>query len=73
MISLIEWRAVGRQSVGNASAFAVVDENYEACSLWGELCATCHEEEAGFRLERVCTKTTVTFARAAEDAILLGV
>jgi len=57
-------------SVANTGRLLVVDEDYEAFGLSGELAAIALEAGLKFRFARVCTKGTIPFARALEDATL---
>jgi pyruvate dehydrogenase E1 component beta subunit len=51
----------------------VVDEDYEGFGLSGELAAVALEAGLSFRFRRVCTQTTIPFARELEDEILPNV
>lgn len=48
----------------------VVDEDYEGFGLSGELAAVVMEAGIPARLARVCTRTTIPYARDQEDATL---
>jgi pyruvate dehydrogenase E1 component beta subunit len=48
----------------------VVDEDYEAFGLSGELSAVVLEAGISCRFARVCTQTTIPYARNLEDRIL---
>lgn len=48
----------------------VVDEDYEAFGLSGELAAVVLEAGVDCKYARVCTKTTIPYARPLEDQIL---
>jgi pyruvate/2-oxoglutarate/acetoin dehydrogenase E1 component len=51
----------------------VVDEDYEACGLSGELAAVALEAGLSFRYRRVCTRTTIPFNRQLEAETLPNV
>jgi len=51
----------------------VVDEDYEGFGLSGELAAVALEAGLSFRFGRVCTQTTIPYARELEDEILPNV
>ena len=48
----------------------VVDEDYQAFGLSGELCAIVHEAGISFTYGRVCTQETIPYARNREDYVL---
>jgi pyruvate/2-oxoglutarate/acetoin dehydrogenase E1 component len=50
-----------------------VDEDYEGFGLSGELSAILLEEGITFKYVRVCTQTTIPFARSKEDQTLPNV
>jgi acetoin:2,6-dichlorophenolindophenol oxidoreductase subunit beta len=51
----------------------VVDEDYEGFGLSGELAAVALEAGLRFKFGRVCTQTTIPYAREVEDEILPNV
>jgi len=51
----------------------VVDEDYEGFGLSGELAAVALEAGLRFKFGRVCTQTTIPYAREREDEILPNV
>jgi acetoin:2,6-dichlorophenolindophenol oxidoreductase subunit beta len=51
----------------------VVDEDYEGFGLSGELAAVALEAGVGVKYARVCTQTTIPFARELEDEVLPNV
>jgi acetoin:2,6-dichlorophenolindophenol oxidoreductase subunit beta len=51
----------------------VVDEDYQVCGLSGELAATVLEAGIPLRYARVCTETTIPYARPAEEQTLPNV
>ena len=51
----------------------VVDEDYEGFGLSGELAAVALEAGLAIKYARVCTRTTIPFARRLEDATLPNV
>jgi len=51
----------------------VVDEDYESFGLSGELAAVLLEAGVPFKYARVCTQTTIPYARNLEDEVLPGV
>jgi len=51
----------------------VVDEDYERFGLSGELAATVLEAGIPFKFARVCTRTTIPYARSMEDEVLPNV
>lgn len=60
-------------SVQKTGVLVVVDEDYENCGLSGEISAICNEANLQFRFGRICTQTTIPFARASEDETLPNV
>jgi pyruvate/2-oxoglutarate/acetoin dehydrogenase E1 component len=60
-------------SVARTGRLLVVDEDYEAFGLSGELSAIVLEAGIPFRYGRVCTRTTIPFARRLEDETLPNV
>lgn len=61
------------EQVGRTRRLLVVDEDYEGFGLSGELAAVALEAGCSFQYGRVCTQTTIPFARDLEDAVLPGV
>jgi pyruvate dehydrogenase E1 component beta subunit len=59
--------------LGRTGRLVVVDEDYEGFGLSGELAAVTLEAGLSFRFGRVCTQTTIPFARELEDEILPNV
>jgi pyruvate/2-oxoglutarate/acetoin dehydrogenase E1 component len=57
-------------AVRRTGRMLVVDEDYEACGLSGELAATVLEAGVPVRYGRVCTQTTIPYARDLEDQTL---
>jgi pyruvate dehydrogenase E1 component beta subunit len=51
----------------------VIDEDYETFGLSGEIAAVLMEAGVPFRYARVCTKTTIPYARGLEDHALPNV
>jgi pyruvate dehydrogenase E1 component beta subunit len=51
----------------------VVDEDYEGFGLSGELAAVGLEAGLNFKYARVCTQTTIPYARHLEDEVLPNV
>ena len=62
-----------REAVGHSGRLLVVDEDYEGFGLSGELAATALEAGLRFKYGRVCTRTTIPYARHLEDATLPNV
>jgi pyruvate/2-oxoglutarate/acetoin dehydrogenase E1 component len=58
------------ESVAQTRRLLVVDEDYEKFGLSGELAAVVLEAEIQFKYARVCTQTTIPYARYLEDQIL---
>jgi len=58
------------EMVGQTGRLLVVDEDYEAFGLSGELAAVVLEAGVSCKYARVCTKTTIPYARHLEDQIL---
>jgi pyruvate dehydrogenase E1 component beta subunit len=56
--------------VGKTGRLLVVDEDYEAFGLSGEVSAVILEAGISFRFARVCTPTTIPYARHLEDQVL---
>ena len=61
------------QSVAQTGRLLVVDEDYERFGLSGELAAVVLEADIPFKYARVCTRTTIPYARSMEDQILPNV
>ena len=57
-------------AVGRTGRLLVVDEDYEGFGLSGELAAVVLEAGIRCRFGRVCTRTTIPFARTREDECL---
>lgn len=60
-------------AVAHTGRLLVVDEDYEACGLSGELAAVVLEAGLACRYARVCTQTTIPYARHLEDEVLPNV
>ena len=58
------------ETVAQTGRLLVVDEDYEGFGLSGELSAVVLEAGASCRYARVCTRTTIPYARHREDQIL---
>jgi pyruvate dehydrogenase E1 component beta subunit len=61
------------ESVSKTGRLLVVDEDYEGFGLSGELAAILLERGVSFQFSRVCTQTTIPYARSREDQILPNV
>jgi pyruvate dehydrogenase E1 component beta subunit len=61
------------ESVGETRRLLVVDEDYEGFGLSGELSAVVHEAGLTCRYGRVCTRSTIPYARHLEDRTLPNV
>lgn len=61
------------QAVAETGALLVVDEDYEGFGLSGELAAAVLESGIPARYARVCTRTTIPYARHLEEATLPNV
>ena len=61
------------EEVGRTGRLLVVDEDYEGFGLSGELAATALEAGIVFKFARVCTQTTIPYARDREDETLPNV
>ncbi len=59
--------------VSKTGRLLVVDEDYEGFGLSGELAAVLLEEGIAFKYGRVCTRTTIPYARSLEDQALPNV
>ncbi len=58
------------EAVAQTGRLVVVDEDYEGFGLSGELSAVVLEAGISCRYARVCTRTTIPYARHLEDQIL---
>ncbi len=56
--------------VAHTGHLLVVDEDYEGFGLSGELAAVALEAGVLFKHARVCTQTTIPYARELEDQTL---
>lgn len=61
------------KSVKKTKNLIVVDEDYKAFGLSGELSAILLEEGLGFKYGRVCTENTIPYSRDREDETLPNV
>ena len=61
------------EEVGRTGRLLVVDEDYEGFGLSGELAAVALEAGLAFKYGRVCTQTTIPYARDLEDETLPNV
>jgi len=61
------------EEVAHTKRLLVVDEDYEGFGLSGELAATALEAGITFKFARVCTQTTIPYARHLEDEALPNV
>ena len=61
------------QEVGKTGRLLVVDEDYEAFGLSGELSAVILEAGIVFKYARVCTQKTIPYSRHLEDEVLPNV
>jgi len=61
------------ESVSRTGCLLVVDEDYEMFGLSGELAAIVLESGISCKYDRVCTKTTIPYARHLEDEVLPNV
>jgi pyruvate dehydrogenase E1 component beta subunit len=68
-ISPLDKTAV-REVVAQTGRLLVVDEDYEGFGLSGELSAVVLEAGISCKYARVCTQTTIPYARHLEDQIL---
>lgn len=71
-VSPLDKEAV-REAVGQSGRLLVVDEDYEAFGLSGELAAVALEAGIAPRYGRVCTRETIPYARHMEDEVLPNV
>ncbi len=58
------------EEVAQTGRLLVVDEDYEGFGLSGELSAVVLEAGISFKYARVCTQTTIPYARNLEDRVL---
>ncbi len=58
------------EAVAQTGRLVVVDEDYEGFGLSGELAAVVLEAGMSCRYGRVCTQTTIPYARHLEDQVL---
>lgn len=61
------------EMVAHTGRLLVVDEDYEGFGLSGELAAVALEAGISFKYARVCTQTTIPYARDREDQTLPNV
>lgn len=61
------------EEVARTGRLLVVDEDYEGFGLSGELAAVALEAGLMFKYARVCTQTTIPYARDMEDETLPNV
>jgi len=61
------------EQVAHTQRLLVVDEDYEGFGLSGELAAVALEAGLSFKYGRVCTQTTIPYARDLEDETLPNV
>ena len=61
------------EMVAQTGRLLVVDEDYEGFGLSGELAAVVLEADIPVKYARVCTQTTIPYARSMEDHILPNV
>jgi pyruvate dehydrogenase E1 component beta subunit len=71
-VSPLDKEAV-REAAGQSGRLLVVDEDYEAFGLSGELAAVALEAGIAPRYGRVCTRETIPYARHMEDEVLPNV
>lgn len=71
-VTPLDRRAVS-ESVSRTGRLLAVDEDYRAFGLSGELSALALEDGSRFVFGRVCTPSTIPYARRLEDAILPNV
>jgi pyruvate dehydrogenase E1 component beta subunit len=64
---------IASEDVSVTGRMLVVDEDYESFGLSGELAAVVSEMAIPYKFARVCTQTTIPYARHLEDAILPNV
>jgi pyruvate dehydrogenase E1 component beta subunit len=58
------------EAVARSGRLLVVDEDYEAFGLSGEVAAVALEADLSFSYGRVCTRETIPYARELEDRTL---
>ncbi len=58
------------EEVARTGRLLVVDEDYEGFGLSGELSAVVLEAGISCKYARVCTQTTIPYARELEDQVL---
>ena len=58
------------EAVSQTGKLLVIDEDYERFGLSGELAAVVLEAGIPFKYARVCTQTTIPYARHLEDQVL---
>jgi pyruvate dehydrogenase E1 component beta subunit len=63
-------RAAVCEAVAQTGRLLVVDEDYEGFGLSGELAAVVLEAGVSFQYARVCTRTTIPYARHLEEQVL---
>jgi pyruvate/2-oxoglutarate/acetoin dehydrogenase E1 component len=63
-------KAAIRETVAQTGRLLVVDEDYEGFGLSGELSAVVLEAGISCKYARVCTQTTIPYARHLEDQVL---
>lgn len=63
-------RAAVCDAVAQTGRLLVVDEDYEGFGLSGELAAVVLEAGVSFQYARVCTRTTIPYARHLEEQVL---
>jgi pyruvate/2-oxoglutarate/acetoin dehydrogenase E1 component len=61
------------EAVAHSGRVLVVDEDYEGFGLSGEVSAVLLEAGISCRYARVCTQTTIPYARPLEDQCLPNV
>ena len=61
------------EMVARTGRLVVVDEDYEGFGLSGEVAAVVLEANIPFKYARVCTQTTIPYARSMEDHVLPNV
>ncbi len=64
---------VVRDTVSRTRRLIAVDEDYEGFGLSGEVAAVALEAGCAFTYARVCTRSTIPYARAREDRVLPNV
>ena len=61
------------EAVAKTGYLLAIDEDYENFGLSGELAAIVMEADISFKFARVCTQTTIPYARSMEDRVLPNV